>query len=555
MSWKRDRVGKRPPEGSRRAREAGGTRAREWFSPARLALAFAVVAFGVYAPALEGVFVSDDLFYIVENPYVGPGDAPWLPLFDPTGEPTMLTGNYAPVHLVVHRVAWTVFGWKLWGHHALNVLLHVAASLLLVPLLRRSGVPELLSLFGGAFFLLHPANVEAVGWVFQLKTLLSQVLALAALLLFDRRPVLAAGAFSLALLTKATAAFALPVAAVLAWTRAVDGADRTAWRALAVWVVVLALFALAEFPAFAGVNPGVAPVHPDPLVQARSIVAFAMRYLVMAATSWSVSAYHEPDPALSWLDPWWLGGLAVLVLLGTRTVVALRARSEETAWWVWAAAAFVPVSQIFPFVYPMGDRYLYAILPGLLGGAFLAVGPLAAPRLASPRARRALVAVGVALLVGFGWHARARAKLWGTPALLQADAARHYPDGVNAHLLRANEAVVNGRPNEAVKELRGAVRPGYDRIDLILAYQPYAALRGRPSFDAVVEEMAGIWVDRFGERENLSQAELFTLGVAYRLRGEFEAARRTFERAAAMEGTRTGAVQAELRALDANELR
>jgi hypothetical protein len=445
----------------------------------------------------------------------------------------MLTGNYAPVHLVVHRVAWTVFGWKLWGHHALNVLLHVAASLLLVPLLRRSGVPELLSLFGGAFFLLHPANVEAVGWVFQLKTLLSQVLALAALLLFDRRPVLAAGAFSLALLTKATAAFALPVAAVLAWTRAVDGADRTAWRALAVWVVV----------------------HPDPLVQARSIVAFAMRYLVMAATSWSVSAYHEPDPALSWLDPWWLGGLAVLVLLGTRTVVALRARSEETAWWVWAAAAFVPVSQIFPFVHPMGDRYLYAILPGLLGGAFLAVGPLAAPRLASPRARRALVAVGVALLVGFGWHARARAKLWGTPALLQADAARHYPDGVNAHLLRANEAVVNGRPNEAVKELRGAVRQGYDRVDLILAYPPYAALRGRPSFDAVVEEMAGIWVKRFGERENLSQAELFTLGVAYRLRGELEAARRTFERAAAVEGARTGAVQAELRALDARELR
>ena len=114
---------------------------------------------------------------------------------------------------------------------------------------------------------------------------------------------------------------------------------------------------------------------------------------------------------------------------------------------------------------------------------------------------------------------------------------------------------MNGRPGDAVNELRGAVRRGYDRVDLILAYPPYAALIGRPSFDAVVEEMAGVWVERLAERENLSQADQFTLGVAYRLRGELEAARRTFERAAAMEGAHTGAIQAELRELDGRDLR
>jgi len=63
--------------------------------------------------------------------------------------------------------------------------------------------------------------------------------------------------------------------------------------------------------------------------------------------------------------------------------------------------------------------------------------------------------------------------------------------------------------------------------------------------------MAGVWVERYAGRENLSQAELYSLGVAYRLRGEIDAARRTLERAAELGGARSEAVKEELRALDA----
>ena len=80
---------------------------------------------------------------------------------------------------------------------------------------------------------------------------------------------------------------------------------------------------------------------------------------------------------------------------------------------------------------------------------------------------------------------------------------------------------------------------------------PYAVLRGRPSFDALVREMASVWVERYSKREEPSQAELFTLGAAYRLRGEFELARRTLERAATMEGARSDDIQSQLRVLDA----
>ena len=47
----------------------------------------------------------------------------------------------------------------------------------------------------------------------------------------------------------------------------------------------------------------------------------------------------------------------------------LARRELEAAFWVAAAASFAPVSQVFPFLNPVADRYLYCILPGLIGGA------------------------------------------------------------------------------------------------------------------------------------------------------------------------------------------
>ena len=80
----------------------------------------------------------------------------------------------------------------------------------------------------GALFLLHPANVEASAWISQTKTTLALALSLGALLLFPSRPGLSLVTFTLGLLTKASAAFALPMAAVFVW---LDRDARGPWRA------------------------------------------------------------------------------------------------------------------------------------------------------------------------------------------------------------------------------------------------------------------------------------------------------------------------------------
>ena len=54
--------------------------------------------------------------------------------------------------------------------------------LLLVLVFRASAISRIPALLGGAFFLLHPANVEAVAWISQLKSTAGLAFALGALL-------------------------------------------------------------------------------------------------------------------------------------------------------------------------------------------------------------------------------------------------------------------------------------------------------------------------------------------------------------------------------------
>ncbi|MDJ0864602.1 MAG: hypothetical protein QNK03_00745 [Myxococcota bacterium] len=492
--------------------------------------AFTALALWVYAPAFDGPFVSDDLHYVATNPYVHElSPAMLAAIWNPTSAATVFVVNYSPVQLTVHNLAWQAFGESTTGHHVINVLLHALGSALLVWAFADAGLALAAAVLGGLLFLLHPANVEAVAWVSQLKTSSAFALAMGALLLHPRRPGWGALAFALALLAKPTAAFALPVAFLLDFARR----DRIRWRWLALWTVLLASFAVVEF--WTHQRSGAAePIHPDALVRLRTIVGFAARYLWMSATSLGVSAFHEPGPSPSWLDPWWWSGLALLVALGWRALHVLRRTSPEVAFWAWAAVSFVPVSQVFPFLHPLADRYLYFILPGLLGGTLFMAIALGRRRLepgTAARAGRAALAAGLVLAALFGARAHARAQLWKAPARLMADAALHYPDGRAAHVLRARRAVQRGDTDAAIEALRAAWERGFNRFEQLQNDPAFARLSGDPRFRALIREIAGWWVTQLQAKPAPTQIELRTLAIAHLARNDRERAIRALERA------------------------
>lgn len=521
--------------------EGGALAARE---VALLAAGFAALALAVYAPALVGPFLSDDLHYVATNPYVHDLSLENLvAIFDPGSPATVFVVNYAPVHLLLHALTWQLVGEQTPAYHVVNVLLHAIGAALLAAVFVRAGLSRLVGIGAALVFLVHPANVEAVAWISQAKTPAAFALSMAALLAHPRRPALGVLLFGFALLAKPTAAFALPVAMLLDWTRE----RRIAFVWLAAWAALLAGYAVAEFATHQ--RTGAAePVAEDALVRLRTSVAIGARYFWMAATSLGVSTFHEPAPVRSWLDPVWLAGAASMTAIAVRAAVALRRRSPEIAFWVWAGASFFPISQLFPFLYPMADRYLYFILPGLLGGVLFVARDASARFAARPPAwlPRAAAIGAAALVLVFAVHSFARAGIWASPARVIADSATHYPDGRNASILAAKRAALAGDSDAAFAALRRAWERGFNRFEQIQSDPGLASLRGDPRFDALVNEIAGWWVKKLSDREHPTQMELRTLAIAHLARRERAEAITALERAIAAEGPLDAQLREEL---------
>ena len=512
----------RPPATTRRQRAAAPPprATRDGWAPVLLGGCYLAIAYAVFAPSLAGPFVSDDLQYIVSNPHVQSlSTTKLLAFFDPFGEPARHTLNYAPVHLLWISLQWSLWGDSVSGYHASNIVLHALVSLGLAMLWRARGLPLVAAAGLGALFAVHPANAETVAWSFQSKTLLSLGLAVAALLAHPRRPGLALGLFAAALLAKASALFALPVAAVFAWNAwPAGGPERARARWLAAWALVLALYALPQFWAFERLGLAGGVYEGDVFAQLRSMGAIGARYLAMAASGYGVSTFHDPGVVRSFSDPWWLASIALGLGLVARLVWALARRREEAAWWVWAAAAWLPISQLFPFLIPMADHYLYVILPGLVGGVAFA----ARPRVERwPQAAQASVAV--VLVMACGWFAvqsRARAALWASPKALVADSVAHYPDGMLARLARSRELGRRGDAAGAADALRAAMERGYDRFMDVARNAAYRPVRDAPEFEAALRAVAGRWLDNTRDKPDPTQAELEMRAHAHILRDE-----------------------------------
>jgi hypothetical protein len=538
------------------------------FAAAARAFVVAVLAFAIllvlYRPALHGPFVSDDYPYVSGNPYVQqPSLDDVLAILDPRSEASTSVQNYAPVHLLLHAAAWRAFGDATAGHHVVNLAAHAVVAALLAELFAASGIPLVAALAGALLFLLHPANVEAVAWISQLKTTSSLALALAALLVRPRRPALGLALFALALLAKATALFALPVVAILTWLESAapaassDAAQagriarRRRWAWAAAWLVVALVYAAAELPANLHTNASAPPIHLDLGVRARSVVAISARYLAMAALGVGTSTFHEPPPARSWTDPWFVAGAVALGLLAWRFASALRRRPVEAAYWMWAVAAYSPVCQILPFLYPMADRYLYTVLPALIGGALLAGGE-AVGRMRRPLARRTAVAAASLLAcvfaLGFGAKSHERAALWGHASGIIDDAIAHYPDGSSARVRHAQTLAQRGDRDGAVRVLR-SVKPFALELTAVLADPSLVALRGHPGFQQLLRDLAEQWIAWGARIEPKTQRELRQLAMAHLVRGETAEARAALERGLALPGPRSAELRADLEAV------
>jgi hypothetical protein len=433
---------------------------------ARWVLLAAVAAAG--ATSFAGGWVNDDWRVLVEDPRVQSLAAWWGAL---PGIRPLLKLSYALNHQS---------GLGLAGFHAVNLLIHAGAALLVHALLlrlERRGDPHApgggAALAGALVFALHPVQTEAVTYLSGRSASLAGLLALgSAVAWLDAReggggwwrPLLPAGLYAAALGVKEYVVV-LPVALLL-----VEAADtrhpfspRRALAALTpLWLVLAGAAALVlASPTYRWLlasglslrSPGV-----NLPTQLRA-VAWLTGQL---ARPWRLSAEPGLGPVEAWTPA--LAALAVallaLVALGTWL---LRRRPAAGLALLWYLLWLAPTGWLVPRGDPASERQLYLAVagPAWLAGRWLVAWAGAA------RGRRAAVA-GLLLALGAGFAARSL--VYRDELTFWADAVAKAPGSSRAWNNLGVALAESCRTAEAERAFERALQaaPGYLRAELNL---------------------------------------------------------------------------------------
>jgi len=148
--------------------EKKSSRNLTWAFTAALILALAVVP---YLSTFQYGFVNfDDPIYVTESAQVQRG-LTWSGLH--WAFTTLKWGNWHPLTWMSHMLDVSLFGSKAGAHHAVNVGVHAANSIILFALLVRFTEQRWRSALVAALFAAHPMHVESVAWVAERKDVLA----------------------------------------------------------------------------------------------------------------------------------------------------------------------------------------------------------------------------------------------------------------------------------------------------------------------------------------------------------------------------------------------
>ena len=370
--------------------------------PRLAGLALALVTLVVYLPVTGYDFSNfDDPDYVTQNPMVqrgltGPG-AVWA-----------FTGyhasNWHPLTWLSHMLDCDLFRLNPGGHHFVNLLFHVANTVLLFVLLLRLTGRSWPAAFIAALFAWHPLHVESVAWVAERKDVLSTFFALLALLKYTayartqskRDFWLAVLLLALGLLSKPMLV-TLPCVMLLLdfWPLQRFQSNALQKLALEKWPFFFLSAASCIVTYLAQRTEAVASLTKAPLdLRLENVLVAYAEYIFK--TVWPVNlAVFYPLPKHYPPAQWLLAALLLATITGVAWYVR-RTKPYLLTGWLWFLGTLVPVIGLVQVGdQAFADRYTYFPLIGI----FLAVIFLIADAAKGPRiVEKAQAAVGAVSL-------------------------------------------------------------------------------------------------------------------------------------------------------------
>ena len=366
----------------------------------------AAVAAGPWLAGRAHPFLYDDIGMIAENRFLeDPANLAQVVTGRTLADPQVVNGR-RPLVLASYFLDRAVHGLQPAGWRTTSLLLHLGCAALLAGLLLRLTGNRYLAAAAGLLFALHPAAAEAVHAPGFRADILCLLFLLAALHGFmgagspGRRGGALAG-LALALLAKETALVA-PVllgGLMLLYPDAFPGArrDRMKWLAAAGAVAALffVLWALlpAELQAAGRSWNGESLRWPQNVF---SVPALWTRTLRLLLVPWPLNVTPAVEPVASAGSLRFAVGAAWLAGCGWAAWRVRRAAPAAALGLFWMLVFFLPVSNLWPLLHPVADRYLYPAIPGF---AILAAWLLAQQTRTSRACGLAALAAVYALLI------------------------------------------------------------------------------------------------------------------------------------------------------------
>jgi tetratricopeptide (TPR) repeat protein len=442
---------------------------RWWIYAAVVAVA-AYAVYQVYAPALSGPFVFDDIFQPYHTPDYPDALSAWL-----RGVRPLLMFSY-----------WVNYQFSQAppGFHAVNILIHLLNSFLIFfiarKLLQRESSDWLLPAFAAAVFLFHPIQTEAVSYIAGRSESLSVLFFLAAFAVFlYRQSPEVSWKTSIAVLLLFGAAAAtkehtvvLPALLLLTdyyWNPGFSfGGIRRNWRLY----VPIAISAAAGLVFVAKVLTGASTAgfnlpeftwYQYFFTECRAFFVY-LRLLVFPAgqnMDWDYPASRNL------LDHGAVFALAAILLLTAAAIYFRRRYPLASYGFLVYVLLMAPTSSFVPIRDPLAERRLYLPMIGILLVVIAALQRIRVDR------RKLAAALGVIVAV-LAIATYRRNELWASDVAIWEDAASKSPGKQRVHFQLAHTYYTYNRCREAVAQYAEAARlekPDYGLlVDWGLAY-------------------------------------------------------------------------------------
>lgn len=440
-----------------------------------------VVAVAIYVNALPNQFAYDDIHIIQNNTAIQSLETLPGAILEPYWPGTYGSGLglWRPTVTALLGLQWAATGGKPLVFHAVNVVLHATASLLVLALLLEMLSPA--AAFAGALlFAVHPVHVEAVANVIGLSELVSTTCVLAACLVHVRsgprsswREAAIIGLLYLVGFGAKESAVTLPGLVFL-----LDGARRRIaftdlagyvadrWRTYVAMLVVATGMLAARYAVLDSIASPFAPLGGDLLAELPRIWTLGevwVHYVRLWVFPLDLSSDYSPGVipiSFGWHVENVLGvGLALLVLglcLYAWRRPAMRA-GRDTAKTVafgvvWFMIAISPISNtLFLSGVLLAERTLY--LPSV--GLAAATGWLFV-RLARDRKRVTWVAYTVAVFAS-SVRVWTRNPTWYDTSTVLTVLIRDYPQAGRSQWVLGDVLVLRGRVTEGLLAYRAAI--------------------------------------------------------------------------------------------------